>query len=85
MTIEETLDAREKTHGDFEKVSMVAQEIKGIVSENATHTVSVEKREAIDMIATKIARIVCGNPNDPDHWLDIEGYARLVRERIGNE
>jgi len=85
MTIEETLDAREKTHGDFEKVSMVAQEIKGIVSENATHTVSVEKREAIDMIATKIARIVCGNPNDPDHWLDIEGYARLVRERIENE
>jgi len=25
---------------------------------------------------------VCGNPNYPDHWKDIEGYARLVRDRI---
>jgi hypothetical protein len=26
--------------------------------------------------------IVSGNPNEPDHWLDIEGYARLGRESI---
>jgi hypothetical protein len=35
------------------------------------------------MIIHKIGRIVTGNPDVPDHWLDIEGYARLVRDRLG--
>lgn len=40
-----------------------------------THDV---KKEALAMIATKIARIVNGNSDDPDHWRDIAGYAELV-------
>jgi hypothetical protein len=40
------------------------------------------QREALEMILHKIGRIVTGNPNEPDHWLDIEGYARLARERL---
>jgi hypothetical protein len=31
------------------------------------------------MMASKMARIVTGDPDNIDHWLDIEGYARLVR------
>ena len=38
--------------------------------------------ESLDMIASKLAQILAGNPNEADHWLDIEGYARLARERI---
>jgi hypothetical protein len=29
------------------------------------------------MIATKIARIVAGDPRNADHWHGIVGYARL--------
>jgi hypothetical protein len=36
--------------------------------------------EALEMICTKIARILSGNPNDPDHWKDIAGYAELGGE-----
>ena len=37
-------------------------------------------REALDMMACKISRILSGQATYADHWLDIEGYARLARE-----
>jgi hypothetical protein len=30
------------------------------------------------MILMKLARVIAGNPNEPDHWRDIAGYAELV-------
>jgi hypothetical protein len=39
---------------------------------------SVGQREALEMIAHKIARILSGDPNHKDHWEDIAGYAELV-------
>jgi hypothetical protein len=38
--------------------------------------------EALDMIASKIARIVNGNPDHVDSWVDIAGYAQLVADRL---
>ena len=38
--------------------------------------------EALDMIASKIARVVNGNPNHIDSWIDIAGYATLVADRL---
>jgi hypothetical protein len=39
------------------------------------------QREALQMIASKIARILSGNHAEIDHWKDIAGYANLaVRE-----
>lgn len=37
-------------------------------------------REALDMMACKISRILSGQSGFEDHWADIEGYARLARE-----
>lgn len=37
---------------------------------------------AVRMIVGKLARIVCGNQNEPDHWHDIAGYARLVEDEL---
>jgi hypothetical protein len=34
------------------------------------------------MTATKVARILCGDPLYVDSWRDIEGYARLVADRL---
>jgi hypothetical protein len=41
-----------------------------------------DQREALEMIAHKIARIVNGDPNYADSWLDIAGYAQLVADRL---
>ena len=71
------LEERAKTHGHFCDVARSAQVIKSEV-DKADH-LDITQIEALDMIATKIARILHGNSNEPDHWLDIEGYARLVR------
>ena len=39
----------------------------------------------IAMILRKIGRINAGDPNEPDHWLDLEGCARITRERLSND
>jgi len=39
-------------------------------------------REGVEMIAHKIARCCAGDPYEPDHWLDIQGYAALVHARV---
>lgn len=40
--------------------------------------------ESLDLILTKIARILSGDPNEPDHWRDIEGYARIANKEEDN-
>lgn len=39
-------------------------------------------RQALTVIADKIARILSGDPNYADNWHDIQGYAKLVEERL---
>ena len=45
---------------------------------------SATQLESMDLILTKIARILSGDPNEPDHWRDIEGYARLANKEEDN-
>lgn len=86
--VSETLDERHKTYGIFEDLSKVAVDIKAAVRErlrDEPSKLAPDQQEALDMIATKIARIVNGDPNKVDHWTDIAGYATLVAERLGGE
>lgn len=75
----EVLKEREGTHGSFEGVAKIAQQIKAIM-ETGEHNRPSTQNEALEMIATKIARIICGNATEPDHWRDIMGYAELGLE-----
>ena len=77
------LNEREKTHGDWSRTAWTAQQIKRMWP--ASDKLQPGQREALDMIATKIARIVCGNPNEPDHWRDIAGYATLVAGNLDDK
>jgi hypothetical protein len=45
-------------------------------------TFSDDQWEALEMIVHKIGRIVNGNPDKIDHWVDIAGYAKLVADRL---
>jgi hypothetical protein len=70
------LQEREKAHGDFERTAAVAQELKYVIRRYKSN-LSPQQREVMDQIASKMARILSGDPNEPDHWDDIAGYARL--------
>lgn len=77
------LNEREATHGDYADTAVIAQELKEQVRCGPKyHLLSPVQRESLDMACTKIARIISGNPNEPDHWKDIAGYANLVYERL---
>lgn len=81
-TIDSTLDSRQGTHGDFALTARIAQDLKHLIRANANSLLVSDQYESLDLIATKIARILSGNPNEPDHWRDIAGYARLVEKRL---
>lgn len=73
------LDEREKTHGDYYCVAMMAQELKDVMRRGKNwKTLDDTQREALEMIASKIGRILSGNPHEVDHWRDIAGYAALI-------
>lgn len=40
------------------------------------------KKQALTVIMDKIARILSGDPNYDDNWHDIQGYAKLVEDRL---
>jgi hypothetical protein len=80
---DELLAERGNTHGDFAEHAAVTYAIKDAISSLGNiDELSVMQREALDMIAHKIGRIVAGNPNHADHWDDIAGYACLVSQRL---
>lgn len=71
------LAQRQTTHGSFAEVADLAQALKQIMREHRTAGLNCQQSEALDLIATKMARILCGNPNERDHWADLAGYAQL--------
>jgi len=83
--IQSTLTEREKTHGDFAENALVMQKLKRVchAAPNWSSNLTDVQMEAIDMICHKLGRILSGDPNHPDHWLDVQGYARCAWERLG--
>lgn len=77
----QVLQEREKTHGNFLMVAKVAQDIKNALRW-APKEQPVVVVEASELISTKLARAIIGNCLEPEHWLDIQGYAGLVLEYI---
>ena len=80
-----TLAERGARYGDFTHHAHVAQAIQ-----NAMHgspnwgKLDAVKKQALTVIADKIARVLTGDPDYGDNWHDIQGYARLVEDRLSN-
>ena len=80
------LDQRNARYGDFYYHSQKAEALKEIVRTSlGWEQMAVDQRHALDVICDKIARMCNGDPHYIDTWLDIEGYARLVRTRLEAE
>ncbi len=76
----DTIAARESQYGEFQTQAATAQLIK--TSFTGLAKLEPDMAEALELIATKISRILNGNPNKLDHWHDIAGYATLIEQRL---
>jgi len=83
-TVEETLKDRDDRYGgSFLEQSQIAQQLKNIVHNSPNWAqMRVDKREALEMIMTKVSRICYGDHNDTDSWHDIQGYAALIEREL---
>ena len=84
-SVDNVLNDRAKDYGKFIEGAEIMQMLKRLVHnyiEERGTTLAFDQREAIDMIIHKLGRIINGNPDKVDHWVDIAGYAKLVAERL---
>ena len=79
------LSDRERTHGLFKDTATTSQSIRTEFHASKNwEKLSDVQREALEMLAVKLARVLNGNFNHKDHWDDIAGYAQLASESIKN-
>ena len=80
--INDTLKDRGALYGDFTDHAIIAQNVKALMQQTEGWTrLSTDKRQALEVIADKIARILNGDPEHQDNWHDIAGYAILAEQR----
>ena len=79
MQVNDTLNERGKRYGEFSEHAAISQNLKAIMtSQPGWYDLTASQREALEMIAHKIARILNGDPNYADNRHDIAGYATLI-------
>ena len=81
--IHNTLMERGRRYGKFYEHAIITWQIKhAMQSHRNWEHLTVSQKEALDMIAHKIGRIMNGDPNYADSWHDIAGYATLVENEL---
>ena len=84
VAIQDTIDNRDKIYGGFENNAAIAKELERVI-EDGWQGAPPSNMQAytLDMLCVKISRIVCGDVDHDDNWKDIEGYARILRQKQG--
>lgn len=81
--IRQTLAARGARYGAFEDHARIAQRIQDCFrAQYGWDSLAPDQRQALTVIADKIARMLNGDPTYLDNWVDIAGYAQLVADRL---
>lgn len=80
------LKSRHNTYGEFSSNAALAQAIKSIFRQGPNWSLlKPYQQEALDQTASKISRLLCGDPKHLDSWEDITLYNKLVVDRIRGE
>lgn len=83
MKVDKILKEREITHGDYATKCDTIQYMKNAMrSTNGFYKLESDQAESLELILTKIGRILHGDPNHIDSWLDIAGYSQLIVNRL---
>lgn len=81
MSTEALLNTRGTTHGSFADNARNGQRLRAFYrSQPSWESMPEIQREALDMIACKLSRILSGQSTFDDHWKDIAGYATLAAD-----
>lgn len=83
--IDAVLDERGSRYGAFTEHALITQRLKAQANaflEAKNKVLAADQQEALDMIFHKIGRIINGDPDYADSWIDIAGYAKLVADRL---
>lgn len=81
MQTEALLVDRGRTHGSFVDNARNGQALRELFRASPKwEAMPPVHREALDMMACKLSRILSGQSNVADHWADLAGYATLARE-----
>ena len=93
-SVQATLNERGNRYGDFTDHAQVAQDLQDLMrtsfkafddNDNVLYGwefLNPVQRQALTVLADKIAQILVGDPNYADNWHDIQGYAKLVEDRL---
>lgn len=82
-TTDDILAERGQRYGDFDKHADITQSLKKAMADTpGWQRLAPDQREALEMNAHKIGRILNGDPDYADSWEDIAGYAKLVANRL---
>ena len=85
IDITNTLKERGSRYGVFAEHAYIAQSIQNVMRAAPGWTrLSCDEAQALTVIADKIARILNGDPHYTDNWHDIQGYAKLVEDRLNS-
>jgi hypothetical protein len=81
--IDATLAERGTRYGDFAGHARITQSIKRAMQDSPNwKRLSDNKKEALEMVAHKIGRILNGDPEYHDSWHDLIGYTKLVADTL---
>jgi len=82
--IDEILNERGARYGAFNRHAAITQLLKDAmkVHEEDWMRLSASKKECLEMIQHKIGRIINGDSNYLDSWVDIIGYVQLIINEI---
>lgn len=83
--VDATLAERQTQYGCYEDVAQVTQQILSALRIGNYDKLPAPMKESLHMIASKMARIVNGDPKYLDNWHDIGGYAKLIEKLIKGE
>lgn len=89
--VQAVTEERGERYGDFGSLCVTSAQLKetlrdGLKDNERFQTMAGKAKcvveEYLDMVATKLARIVTGDPTYDDNYIDIEGYSKITRERV---
>jgi hypothetical protein len=81
--IDATLAERGQRYGEFHEHAAIAQNLQDVMRGTVGWGgLKADQKQALTVIADKIARMLNGDSSYVDNWHDIVGYARLVETRL---
>lgn len=87
-SVEEVLEDRGKHYGNFRNQAEIQMTLNDAlarcfrIASKDPSTLPADQLAALGMIVVKLARIINGDNNYADSWVDIAGYATLISDSL---